>query len=1148
MKKKVNSLCSYINDHRKIFIKMRYTLYLFLLFTLQTIAGESYSQVARITLNMRNSTVREVLSKIEKESEFYFLYNNELIDVQRKVNISVKNEKINNVLYLLFNGKKVNILIHDHHIVLTPSQNTVPKPAEQPQSVVTGRVIDAKTGIPLPGVSVQIKGTNNGVITNTDGNYTISAGKKGDVLIFSFIGYAHQRVTWNGQKNMNVSLTEDLKALDEVVVVGFGTQKKVNLTGAVDMVKGDAFVNRPISSVASGLQGLVPGLTVTSSSGQPGNAQTSIVVRGINTINSSTSPLILIDGVIGESIDLINPDDIESVSVLKDAASSAIYGARAANGVILITTKKGGKSDQVKVNYSGYVGIQTATTLPEMVNGREYMTLLNEAMQNAGLSKVYSDDAFSKYDSKNYPNDYSNTNWLNQIYKKYATQSGHNLNLNGGTGKIGYYMSYGNLHQGGIIVGDPYKSDRNNFRINVNTQLSDRLKVDGSLSYIDFFRQDAAASGTGGVFRLAQRISPLLPVMWQTPTANGGWEDSNNYSFGSVSNPINVARNSGYRKVYSKTTSGVFNADLKIFEGLNLKGLYAFTNENRDNKNFSNIIKKYKSDGTEDAGNASLKNSASESFYNYLSKTTNITLNYETHLGNHSIKAIAGASKEWGYNNWVTAYRKNIIYDGVEVVSGGTEDISNSASGVNWGILSYFGRINYDFAGKYLVEANIRRDGTSRFSSDNNNRWGTFPSFSAGWKFSEEKFMDFSKSFLSMGKIRASWGELGNQDVGDYFPYLTSLQLIDKSYPIGGVQAVGIYQPTISNPNIKWETLRMLNIGLDLQTFDNRLGISFDWFKKNNIDALLKPIYPSSLGTTSTSDLPYVNMGEIENKGWELNVNWNDKIGNVKYGLSFNLSDAKNKVLDLGESAAYLGSDAYRKVGDPLNAYYGFVTGGLLQPEDFEYKDNATGTYKNPKVPIRSTIAQPGDIKYLDISGPNGKPDGVIDDYDKAIIGERYPRYNYAMKGNVEWKNIYFSFFLQGIGKVNGYLTDEARHCFINDYSIPQKVHLDRWTPNNHNASYPRLYYGQTHNLEVSDYWILNAAYLRVKNIQVGYTVPKEYTQKIMIDKLRIYLSADNLFTISNYYKGYDPEIRSSDGDSYPQMKTFVLGVNVTFK
>ncbi|RIH62779.1 SusC/RagA family TonB-linked outer membrane protein [Mariniphaga sediminis] len=1151
MKKKLKWRALPCNALKKTLRIMRWCLFLLIVSVFQVQAVSGYAQKTKLSLDLKNASIETILNEIESNSEFYFFCNRKLVDLERKTDIQISNQTIDQILSEVFKGVDVEHVITGRQIVLIPGKYLSQAQNENlpPPLTIKGKVTDSD-GQSLPGVTVVVKGTTQGTVTNASGEYLITNIPEDATLQFSFVGMRTQEIPVAGKTHINVTMSEEAIGVDEVVVVGYGTQKKVNLTGAVDMVKGDVLENRAITSVASGLQGLIPGLTISSSSGQPGNPQTSILVRGVNTINSDTGPLVLIDGVVGGSIDLLNPRDIESVSVLKDAASSAIYGARAANGVILITTKGGGKSEQLKVDYSGYVGFQTPTTLPEMASGRDYMTLLNEAMSNAGLAKVFSDEAFSKYDSKNYPNDYSNTNWVSEIYKDHSTLYNHSLGLSGGTEKSSYYMSYGFVNQDGLIVSDPYESNRHNFKARITTDLSNWLKVDGNISYIDFYKKDAAASGTSGVFRLAQRISPLLPVMWQEDRGNG-WEDSDIYSFGAVSNPVNIAKNSGYDKLRSRIANGIFNAELKLSENLNVKGQYAFNHSGNNAKKYSAIIKKYKVDGSDDPGNDALKNSAFESYNSYLTQTLNATVNYTKDIQKHSLNFIAGISKEWGYNNWISASRDKIIYEGVEVVSGGTENIENNASGVEWGINSVFGRVNYNFDEKYLFEANVRYDGTSRFSSNNNNRWGFFPSFSAGWKFSKENFMSFAESFLTMGKLRASWGELGNQNVGDYYPYLTSLELIDKSYPIGGIQNVGVYQPVLNNQNIKWETLRMFNLGIDLQLFNNQFGVSFDWFKKNNLDAILKPIYPASLGSTSQANLPYVNMGEIENKGWELNIFWNDNIGKLKYSTQFNISDSKNRVLDLGKSAPYLGSEEYRNVGDPLNAFYGFVTDGLFQPEDFEYLDEQTGVYKNPKVPTRIDLVQPGDVKYMDISGADGAPDGVIDDYDKSIIGERYPRYTFSLRNSFEWKSFDFAFLLQGIGKVNGYLDYEARHCFVSvfsDYSIPQKVHLDRWTPNNKNASYPRLYYGQTHNVEVSDYWIEDASFLRLKNIQFGYTLPSRFIRKTPINRLRVYFSADNLLTFTNYYYAYDPEIRASSGDSYPQVKTFTLGLNVSFK
>ena len=505
-----------------------------------------------------------------------------------------------------------------------------------------------------------------------------------------------------------------------------------------------------------------------------------------------------------------------------------------------------------------------------------------------------------------------------------------------------------------------------------------------------------------------------------------------------------------------------------------------------------------------------------------------------------------GYSQEWYNFSSLSASRKKIPFDGIYVIDAGTEDITNSGTKSSWALRSYFGRVNYAFDGKYLVEANMRIDGTSRFARDN--RWGYFPSFSAGWNFSREEFMQFAEPVLSSGKLRASWGELGNQNVGsDYYPYLTPIDS-GESYPIGGKQNIGFQQSKLGNANIKWETIRMLNVGVDLTFFNNRLTASFDWFKKDNIDALVKPVYPTVVGITGTANLPYENMGKIENKGWELEIGWRDQIGEVKYNLLFNLSDAKNKIVDLGTSEPRL-TNNIRREGDPIDAYYGYLTDGLAQIDDFGGVDS-NGKYINPKFAIpkaAEAITQPGDIKYRDISGPGGIPDGEIDEYDKVVFGDPYPHYSYSLRGQLQWRDWDFSFYFQGVGKVNGYLSDEARHCFINDYSIPKVEHLDRWTPNNPDATYPRLYQAQSHNLLFSDYWKEDASYLRLKNVQLGYSIPKKLLNRWKIEGLRLYASADNLLTFTKYFGAYDPEVRESSGDVYPQVKTYVFGLVLSF-
>ncbi len=1107
----------------------------------------AYAQQQKISLNIQNVTLKQAMEQIKEQAVVNVAYSKEFVDPNKTVSLKVENVSLQTALTQLFKGTDVGFRFLDNSVLLynQKEQDSSGAASKEQQIVsVKGTVVDQVTGEPIIGASVAVEGSSKGTSTDLDGKYSLSA-PVGSTLKFSYVGYKETKKEVLQAGVLDVSLMESSVSLDDVVVVGYGVQKKVNVTGAVSMVKGDELENRPVANVSAGLQGLLPGVSITSSSGQPG-AVPSITVRGVSTINSSTAPLILIDGVSGGDLNLLNPNDVESVSVLKDAASAAIYGARAANGVILITTKQGKRKEKATLTYSGYVGMQTPTALPELVTGRQYMDLANEAMAAAGFSRPYDATAFEKYDSGMYPNEYSNTDWVNEIFKKHALQTSHSVSVRGGSEKSSYFMSYGYLDQDGLVVGDAFKTKRHNARINVNTEVFDRLKINGNVSFVDYYRNASGFSGTGGVFRLAQRMSPLLPVKWQQQNEMGLWEDTEYWSSGSINNPVYVATEGGEEKRKSRTLNTIVSADLRIIDGLNLGGQYAANYYFRETDKFTPTLPEYFSDGTPDPANKNMRNSVSQAHQDALTQTLQLTLNFQKQINKHEIGALLGYSQEWYNFSSLSASRKKIPFDGIYVIDAGTEDITNSGTKSSWALRSYFGRVNYAFDGKYLVEANMRIDGTSRFARDN--RWGYFPSFSAGWNFSREEFMQFAEPVLSSGKLRASWGELGNQNVGsDYYPYLTPIDS-GESYPIGGKQNIGFQQSKLGNANIKWETIRMLNVGVDLTFFNNRLTASFDWFKKDNIDALVKPVYPTVVGITGTANLPYENMGKIENKGWELEIGWRDQIGEVKYNLLFNLSDAKNKIVDLGTSEPRL-TNNIRREGDPIDAYYGYLTDGLAQIDDFGGVDS-NGKYINPKFAIpkaAEAITQPGDIKYRDISGPGGIPDGEIDEYDKVVFGDPYPHYSYSLRGQLQWRDWDFSFYFQGVGKVNGYLSDEARHCFINDYSIPKVEHLDRWTPNNPDATYPRLYQAQSHNLLFSDYWKEDASYLRLKNVQLGYSIPKKLLNRWKIEGLRLYASADNLLTFTKYFGAYDPEVRESSGDVYPQVKTYVFGLVLSF-
>lgn len=680
----------------------------------------SHAQNWEITLDLKDVTLENAVTQIASQAKVSVAYSKEFVDTKQLVSISVKNASLKEALNNLL--KKTNIgysISGDKLLLFDRKIGNTKDPIKKVK--VRGQVTDQVTAEPMVGVSILVKGGKEGTITDIDGNYSIEV-VPDQTLVFSFIGYKTKEVQVGSKTEISVHLAENTQMLNDVVVVGYGVQKKVNLTGAVSAVKGDELASRPITNVGSGLQGMLPGVSIVQPSGQPGNDKMSIVIRGISTLNSKTDPLILIDGIAGGDLNMLNPDDIENVSVLKDAASSAIYGARAANGVILVTTKQGSQKEKTTVSYSGYIGFQTPTALPDLVDGREYMELANEAYVAAGFGKLYQQEAFDAYDRGDSPNDYSNTDWVKEVYKKSAMQTGHNISVRGGTEKSGYYMSYGYLDQDGLIIGDPFSSKRHNARLSMNTELYDRLKLNGNISFVDFYRQENGVSGTTGVFRTVQRVSPLLPVKWKEQNENGEWVDTDHYAYTSLMNPVDIAYNSGYNKRNSRTFNGQINASLKVINDLYINGQYAANYYTRDTKRFVPTMNRWMSDGTEDPGNKLRKNSISESHINTLTQTLNVTATYQKNINRHDFKLLGGFSQEWAHTNTLSAGRKLLLLDGIEAIDVGTDEITNGGGAEEWALRSFFGRLNYNYDEKYLLEANVRRDGTSRFAKQN--RWG----------------------------------------------------------------------------------------------------------------------------------------------------------------------------------------------------------------------------------------------------------------------------------------------------------------------------------------------------------------------------------------------------------------------------------------
>ena len=1101
---------------------------------------------AQVTVDIDSMPLTEALKKLEEQTGYSFFYSNVLPDKDAVVSVKSNNKDIAAVMDQLLDGLAVSYKINeDKQIALYADEPEVVEQTKPTERTVSGVVYDSD-GLPVIGAGVMVKGSLHGTVTDEDGRWTLELEDDNVTLEISSMGYQSQSVAVKGRSDFTVTLTSDTQYLDEVVVVGYGTQKKVNLTGSVSMVTSEDMASRPVSNMSSGLQGLLPGVTVVNASGQPGESGTTIRVRGVGTIGNA-NPLILIDGIEGD-LSTINPEDIESVSVLKDAASASIYGARAANGVLLVTTKKmndnpGAAKDNAKVTFGAYAGIQTPTRLPQMCDAIEFMTLDNEARQNVGTAIGWLEDSFKKVTDNTDPNYFANTDWLDEVLNSYAPQQNYSLSLNGGIGSSGYMLSYRYFDQKGLTVGSSTGEQRHNVRFKMNTKLIDRLTLSSNISYTS--RKvtspiNSLTSGGGAIYN-AMRIAPNAPVRY----TDGTWA----YGGGNT-NPVAILNDGGRSNVSTEEFSLLEVLKLDILKGWDVTATYNLTSTN----GYKDILKKtitFVNPEDKSVNVYASPNSLKNVDLKNVQQTFIIQSNFDITFGKHNVSGVAGMSQEWYEARMFEASRTNLSTEFEPTLNlGDPSTMSNNATYSSWALRSGFGRVSYNYDERYLLEANIRYDLSSRFHKSVRGGW--FPSVSAGWRISEEHFMSFAKSIVDNLKIRGSWGMLGNQYVGSSdYPYMSVLEAFTSGLSLIGTSASTGYAPsTLANPNLTWEHIKMVNAGVDVALLQNRLTMSFDWFNKDTEGILLKLNYPAQIGPKPSEQ----NAGKVNNRGWEFDLNWRDQRGEFYYGIGFNISDVKNKIVDLAGNAPDLSGYQIRMVGYPIDAFYGYKAIGLMTPEDFKISDTQNHNYSLPKVPvILGNDYQPGDIKYEDISGPDGKPDGrITPEYDKVVLGSNIPRYTYTVRGDLGWKGIDFSFVIQGVGKCDGYLEGTARHAFQDMAAYPQKVHLERYnvvTNPDPNALYPRLTYNTGFNQNTfSTYWLENASYMRLKNVQIGYTFPEKWMKKARIDNLRVYLSGDNLLTVSDFFYAYDPETPVSKGGYYPQVKTVVLGLNITFK
>ncbi|WP_199856293.1 SusC/RagA family TonB-linked outer membrane protein [Lunatibacter salilacus] len=1097
----------------------------FLNFGVAESANGQYKSIDEVSVSLpgKEFTLQAFFIQIQRNTPFRFTYDKALVNTNESFSFSENEGTVEQLLREVASQSNLSFrqINNSIDVYLNTGKTSTGQVESNIADPVRGKVTD-ESGATLVGVAVMVKGTTKGTVTDIDGEYVLEDVEPTAVLTFSYVGFKQTEISVSGRVIIDLILEEDMGTLGEVVVVGYGTQKKATLTGAVSQVGAEVFESRPITNISAGIQGTMPGVTITGASGPPGQNAGAIRIRGIGTWGNAT-PLVVIDGVPGGNLNILNPDDVESISVLKDAASSSIYGVRGANGVIVITTKKG-SSNSPSVQYTNYFGWQTPTALPSFLGSTDYMTLLNESLVNVGRNPTYSDEEIEIARNGSDPNYYANTNWLDEIYKRSAPQQNHSFSLNGGDDDFNYFISYANLQEGGLISGDNYTAGRHNLRTKFNAKVTDRLEITANLGYIERSYSGAAA-GTSPI-SMAHSIIPLVPVRFTT----GTWG-----YIGGQSNPLAVATDGGTNDFASQEFTGNLNVIFNLAKGLNARGQYGMFRSNSKRTIFTKTINYFSPDDGSLIYRTGYPNVIDTRDYTGLDQSFIGTLEYDKIFSEkHDVKLMLGVSQEQGMTDNFAASRTNLASQVVGHINLGTENQLNNGSATQWALRSMFGRANYTFEDRYLAELTFRYDGSSRFASEQ--RWELFKAASLGWVFSEERFFDGLRNKIEFGKIRASYGTQGNDRIGDY-AFMDILGPV-ATMPIGNVNTIGYRQTVVANRLLRWETATKRNIGIDMAFIDNRLELTADYFINESDNLLLTLPLPDVFG----APYPTQNAGRVENKGWELQVGWRDQIGEVTYGLNFNMFDVKNQVVDLAGTPPTIG-DRVRMVGQPLDAFYGLVAERIAQEDDFRYNPESGRFEPDFPVPVGDLVA-PGDIIYKDLNG-----DGVISlDEDRQVIGSHIPRYTFGFRGNAAWNGFDFSLFLQGVGKADGYLTGSARHAYTNQSTMPQPIHLDRWTPDNPGGSYPRLAFQQTFNQRLSTFWLEDAAYIRLKNIQLGYTLPSVLTERIRVSRLRVYASADNLLTFSDFFYGYDPESPVGGANFYPQVKTFVLGLNVNFK
>ncbi len=1111
----------------KFFLITKLT-FILVLVNIFTLSAKSYSQEKLISIDMRNVTIHQVLDEISNQSEFTFAWSSQFVNLNQEVNIQAKNETIGDVLDKLFKDSGINYKISEKKIVLTPTDKPNRQVQPQQSKISIKGTVTSVNGETLPGVNIIIKGTGQGTTTDINGKYSFKV-KAGSELVFSIIGYKTQTIVVGQQKTLDVVMEPAVTGLNEVVVVGYSSRKKSTITSAVSVVDISEMKKTRVSNISQALQGQIAGVQVTSSTGAPGDP-VQIRIRGEGTIGNN-NPLYIVDGIPTRDITFLNPADVKSMTVLKDAAAAAIYGSRASAGVILITTKKGVKG-KINVNVNYYAGIYHVGHLPKMLNADQYMNTMEEAWNNSDRTGP------NPYTADKGRSDFSNTNWLNELF---VPGKSHNLQFtaSGGSDKSQFLMSLGYYGQNGIVIFNNDKYQKLNYRINLNANLTSRLIIGTNLQ-LTYSAQDKLSSkgDRPGIIRHALLRPPILSVYKDVndptyserdPFTDMPFYTSTGYNVGlertmyeMTQNPIAIAFFTDDTRKMFKTFGNVFGE----YSFLKKKNLKFRTNVGVDltfihNKAFRENY------GDDDGGGSAIDkglgrinrpNGLSESRGETHTVTFNNTLNYsKTFNEKHDLSVMVGTEYINNFSSSIGASRSRFPYSFEEFryIDYGRSDLDlwNSGTASEWALSSYFASASYVYSNKYLFTANFRADGSSRFSKAK--QWGYFPSFSAGWIVSNESFMS-DLDWLSNFKLRGSWGKLGNQEIPNY----TYLTLVSQKNGIVKINRFG-------NPDLKWETTTQTDIGIDLGFFNNKLSITADYFNKYTTDVLLPISLPSVVGNVEPTIL---NAGAVRNKGFEFSFNFRNHEHKFQYNISVNFATLKNNVEKLYPTLPYIQGNVTRtQVGHPLYSYYGYKMIGIYQNQA-EIDSYLSGT-KNPSV-------KPGDIKFQDLND-----DGIINSKDRTFIGSPIPNFTYGLFLSAKYSGFDFSLFFQGVNGVDRYNdTKKILDYDTRPFNSTTEV-LKAWHGEGTSNTIPRVTFEDNGGSKVSSIFVEDASYFRLKNLEIGYTF-KSFKG---VQGIRLYVSGQNLFTVTNY-TGLDPEsIDLIDMGTYPLSRVVLFGVNVTF-